>query len=364
MKNVIALLFAFQWVTAVTAAVGTWDWTLVDADRGGREIAVTAHYPAAWAGAESDPLPGPYPTVVFGHGFVMAGSDYGSVIDAWVAQDFVVIAVNTEGGLAPDHEAFGLDLAYVAASAAADLTPLSGVLDDRVAVGGHSMGGGAAWLAAAVGGQADAVFGLAPAETNPSAIAAASSVQIPALVLSGTEDSVTPAADHHTPIYAGTASACKAFVTLDAGSHCGYADGGSLCDLGELLFSGMSRQRQQEITAQLVGAWLAHWLHGTPWSAFEQASAADFSIATECSVGVADVPVVGPVAHPIPCRDQTVVKGLTPGVSFEVVDLQGRSVATGLTADPLHLETVHWPVGWVVLCVADGTTVRLVKESE
>ena len=360
MKQLVGLMLAIQVVFSASAATGTWDWTLVDAGRGGREISVTAYYPAATAGVESTPLAGPFPAIVFGHGFVMAGSDYGSIFEAWVDQGFVVIAVNTEGGIAPDHEAFGLDLAYVAAAAATELTPLIGALDDRVAVGGHSMGGGAAWLAAA-GGQADAVFGLAPAETNPSAIAAAASVQIPALVFSGSEDTVTPAADHHTPIYAGTASACKAFVTLDAGSHCGYADGGSLCDLGELFFNGMSRPRQQEITAQLVGAWLAHWLNGAPWSDFEQATASDFSIATECSVDVETVAPLRPSVVPNPFVARMEIDGLKPGVEAAVMDATGRVHWTGLTASPLILETGSWPAGVLVLRMADGTSIQLLK---
>ena len=360
MKKLVGLVLALQAVCAAGAQVGTWDWTLVDADRGGREIPVTAHYPAATSGAEATPLEGPFPTIVFGHGFVMAGSDYGSLIDAWVAEDFVVIAVNTEGGIAPDHEAFGLDLAYVAAAAATELTPLVGALDERVAIGGHSMGGGAAWLAAA-GGQADAVFGLAPAETNPSAIAAAASVQIPALILSGSEDAVTPPAQHHIPIYDATASACKAFVTLDAGSHCGYADGGSLCDLGELFFSGMSRPRQQEITAQLVGAWLAHWLNGAPWSDFEQATAADFSIETSCAVGVSASASLGTAVFPNPFRSSVQVRGLAPGVEVVVVDARGRMLWSGLAACPLVLDTQDWPVGMAILRTADGEVIKLFK---
>lgn len=360
MKKLVGLVLVLQAVCAAGAQVGTWDWTLIDADRGGREIPVTAHYPAATSGAEVVPLEGPFPTIVFGHGFVMAGSDYGALIDAWVAQDFVVIAVNTEGGVAPDHEAFGLDLAYVAAAAATEMTPLVGALDERVAIGGHSMGGGAAWLAAA-GGLADAVFGLAPAETNPSAIAAAASVQIPALILSGSEDAVTPPAEHHVPIYDATASACKAFVTLDAGSHCGYADTGSLCDLGELFFNGMSRPRQQEITAQLVGAWLAHWLNGAPWSDFEQATAADFGIATECSVQAGALGALRPSASPNPFCARLEVDGLEPGIEARVLDATGRVHWTGLTASPLILETGSWPAGLLVLRMADGTSIPLLK---
>lgn len=360
MKKLVGLVLALQAVCAAGAQVGTWDWTLVDADRGGREIPVTAHYPAATSGVEATPLEGPFPTIVFGHGFVMAGSDYGALIDAWVAQDFVVIAVNTEGGIAPDHEAFGLDLAYVAAAAATELTPLVGTLDERVAIGGHSMGGGAAWLAAA-GGLADAVFGLAPAETNPSAIAAAASVQIPALILSGSEDAVTPPAEHHVPIHDATASACKAFVTLDAGSHCGYADTGSLCDLGELFFSGMSRPRQQEITAQLVGAWLAHWLNGAAWSDFEQATAADFSIETSCAVGVAAPASRSAAVFPNPFRSSVQVRGLEPGVEVVVVDARGRMLWSGLAACPLVLDAQDWPVGVAALRTADGEAMKLFK---
>ena len=54
-----------------------------------------------------------------------------------------------------------------------------------------------------------------------------------ALIFSGTADGVTPAAEHHTPIYNGLASSCKNFVNITGGGHCYYAQTNFNCDFGE-----------------------------------------------------------------------------------------------------------------------------------
>ena len=70
---------------------------------------------------------------------------------------------------------------------------------------------------------------------------AGSSILTPTLVISGSADAVTPPEEHHIPLHdAASPSTCRSFVNVLEGSHCGFADAGSLCDLGELLFSGMS----------------------------------------------------------------------------------------------------------------------------
>ena len=135
------------------------------------------------------------------------------------------------------------------------------VSQEREAIIGHSMGGGAAWIAAASDPLIDAIVGLAPAETNPSAIAAAASVNCNTLVFSGSDDSVTPPADNHQPIYDGTSAGCKTFVSLTGGSHCGYIDAGTLCDFGEPLGGSLPRADQQEAYLTLMTAWLRYFLN-------------------------------------------------------------------------------------------------------
>lgn len=328
-------------------------WTFIDESRNGRQIASTVFYPA---GA------GPFPVVVFGHGFVMNTPDYGALFDGLVEAEFVVVSVETEGGFAPDHADFGLDLAFVAGAAAAELTALPCTVDAHAAIGGHSMGGGAAWLAAA-SGSIDAVFGLAPAETNPSAIDAASEVTVPSLVFTGTSDAVTPPADHHLPIHNQTASSCKALVTLIDGGHCGYADAGSLCDFGELLFNGMTRERQQEVTLERLIPWLNHWLRGEDWAAFQLADEPDVTLEVGCAMGAESDGRAGIRVWPQPFADQIQFQGLPPLTACSVFDAlgrrhwEGRSDASG----SLQINASGWPSGLSFFSWSGAPAIPLVK---
>ena len=238
--------------------------SFTDASRGNREITCEIYYPADTPGDGVSVAAGVFPFVVFGHGFVMDYTAYQNITDVLVQEGYILIYVETEGGFAPVHNEFGLDLAYVADHFYNENTSSSWGFEshvmDRCAIMGHSMGGGATWLAASTSTSVDCIAGLAPAETNPSAIAAASSVSVPAIVLSGSGDAVTAPTDNHTPIFESTASACKYFVNIIDGSHCGYANSGSLCDFGELLFMGLSREEQQQITHELLLAWFDVYL--------------------------------------------------------------------------------------------------------
>ena len=85
-------------------------------------------------------------------------------------------------------------------------------INGNAAIMGHSMGGGATFLGAENNTNITTVIGLAPAETTPSAIAAAANVAVPALVFTADEDMVTPAVDHQIPIYNGLGNSCKYLI--------------------------------------------------------------------------------------------------------------------------------------------------------
>ena len=89
------------------------------------------------------------------------------------AQGFIVVLPGTESGLSPSHDRFANDLVFAARAVQAVVFFAASAGTDR-SYGGHSMGGGAAFLAAAKDQNARALFVMAPAETNPSAIAAKS----------------------------------------------------------------------------------------------------------------------------------------------------------------------------------------------
>ncbi len=269
------LLFVFAlFVVAFSFAqgLGHTSITFTDATRNNRSIPCEVYYPALSAGESVqalDPaslgLTG-YPAVSVGHGFVIGAANYDLIAAQLIPFGFVVALVNTETGFAPSHQEFGLDLAFVTHALQQESLNTTSILynvvsQQREGIIGHSMGGGAAWLAAASDPLIDAIVGLAPAETNPSAISAASSVNCNSLVFSGSEDAVTPPADNHQPIFDGT-NGCKTFVSLTGGSHCGFIDSGTLCDFGEPLGGSLARADQQEAYLTMMTAWLRYFLNG------------------------------------------------------------------------------------------------------
>lgn len=259
MKKTLLLVATATCVQSTLSQVAQTDWTLVDPERDDREVPCMVWYPA-----ESS---APYPAVVFAHGFVMAPEDYEGLAEALVQAGYVFVSIGTEQGFAPNHEAYGQDLAFVAEQISGNAVGgvLNGSFDGRIAIGGHSMGGGAAWLSAEANPPVDAFFVFAPAETNPSAISAGALIEAPALVVSGQDDAVTPPATQHEPIYeAAVNSPCRAFVSIPEGGHCGYADPGTLCDFGELGFQGLSHAEQLALSVSVVAPWLNAFLRDDP----------------------------------------------------------------------------------------------------
>lgn len=170
---------------------------------------------------------------------------------------------------APSHSDFALDLA-VASNRMLNENQISNSpffqkVNGRSAIMGHSMGGGATMLAAQNNDNIKTIIGLAPAETNPSAIAVTSNITVPALILSGSSDGVTPPDEHHLPIYNGLSSLCKSFVNIQGGAHCYFANTDFACDFGEGTSSSgisISRLEQQAFMNSLVTPWLDFYLKG------------------------------------------------------------------------------------------------------
>ncbi|MCB0767165.1 MAG: dienelactone hydrolase family protein, partial [Flavobacteriales bacterium] len=193
-------------------SIGTTTVTFIDEARGGRAIPCEVAYPAVNAGTDVPVAPGMFPVVVLGHGFVMTVGAYANFREALVPEGYVLVLPTTEGGLLPNHSAFGTDLAFCAsafqAAGADDGSPFFGHIATTSALMGHSMGGGAAILGAAASSDFNAVVCFAPAETNPSAIAAAGDVDAPLLILSGSQDCVTPPNDNQLPMYQAAPAAC------------------------------------------------------------------------------------------------------------------------------------------------------------
>jgi alpha-beta hydrolase superfamily lysophospholipase len=213
--------------------IGETTRTWQDPYRGNRSVGALVRYPRQAGGTDAPPVEGcDFPVLAVGHGFTIPADRYRFLVDGLVPTGVILVLPTTETGLSPNHAAFGADLAFATRALAAD-PGFAGAAGSLRGVIGHSMGGGAAVLAAALDPGVGLLIGLAPAETSPSAVAAAASVTVPTLVLTGSRDCVTPFASHAGPILAALASTDVRHVELAGGSHCQFSDGYFTCSIGE-----------------------------------------------------------------------------------------------------------------------------------
>ncbi len=267
MKNFFTALLFLASCTASIAqpyAVGHRSITYNDPTRNNRAILVEVYYPATSAGDNAPVAVSEFPVVVFGHGFTMTYSAYQNWWEEFVPEGYIFMMATTESSLSPSHDDFGLDLALIASEFQADnnelASPFYGKVLPKTALMGHSMGGGAAALAASGNTSIQCYVGLAPAETNPSAAAAGAAVTVPSLVLHGDEDAVTPEAGHALLIYNGLASDCKVYSRIIEGSHCFFANYNFYCAFGETSIGSLSREEQQALSYTVVRPWLEYFL--------------------------------------------------------------------------------------------------------
>lgn len=271
----------------------------------GRQIQTEIYYPAATAGDNVPVSAGQHPVIVFGHGFAMAWDAYTNIWEKMVEEGYILAFPRTEGGLvpAPSHDNFGKDLALVSTKMLAFNTTsgslFNGKLNGNVGIMGHSMGGGASFLAGQNNTSIKTVVGLAPAQTNPEASVAAANVTVPVLILSGSSDGVTPPADHHQLIYNNLGSSCKYFLSVLGGGHCYFANSNFNCDFGETTSSTgitLDRAEQQEIMFDYILPWFDFYLKEecAAWSSFISPQASDARIAptSSCNYSLPVAPVI------------------------------------------------------------------------
>ena len=275
------LLFTFGMLFTLSASaqfpIGERTITYNDPLRSNRAIECKIYYPGVSAGNNVEVATGSFPVVVLGHGFAMGVNVYNNWWEEFVPEGYIFVLPTTEGSLipAPDHEDFGLDLKFMAETMQTEngnaASPFYQHVSDRTGIMGHSMGGGATILGASGFTGADCIVGLAPAETSPSAVTAASGVTAPALILSGEDDSVTPPNDHHIPIYNALGSSCKTYVTIANGSHCYFANYNFNCAFGEIIPGSLSREDQLDLSYVLILPYLEYFLKDScdEWDTFQ-----------------------------------------------------------------------------------------------
>lgn len=235
-----------------------------DASRAGRVPVVAGAVSVAVAGHRFpalvvQPVPvdaGPYPVVAFGHGFAQGPRRYRSILEGLAARGYVVIAPDSQTGLLPRHGRLADDLVGAIRWAQGSLSAAD---PSRSAVLGHSMGGGAALLAAQRAPWIDAVATCAAADTRPSALPGLRQLDTPALFVVGSQDRIVPP-ESTRRLYAATASPTT-WASITGGSHCGFTDSTSFFGFG--CGSGsISRAAQLAITGTLLGDWLDSRLKG------------------------------------------------------------------------------------------------------
>ena len=269
MKNllftIIAFLFIYSSSIAQDFTIGFSSKTFRDADRGNRSINARIYYPIDPSNP-SEIAEGPFPVVVLGHGFVMGSDAYQNFYDELVPRGYIVVFVNTEGSIFANHVAFSQDLAFMVDAIQAENDIASSVLyqavEDKSALIGHSMGGGAAAVAASIT-DVETLVTFAPAILRFDTLTPASQVTTDAVVFSGSGDAVTPAEDNHIPIYNSLGSSCKYFINILGGAHCYYANSNFFCDFGERTSSGniqITRSEQQEIVFNFLNSWFDYKL--------------------------------------------------------------------------------------------------------
>ncbi|MDB9961159.1 T9SS type A sorting domain-containing protein [Oceanihabitans sp.] len=263
----LGLLIFSANISAQSFDVGHTSITFYDSSRN-RNIETEIYYPADNPGENVPIASGNFPVIVFGHGFLMSWESYENFWTELVPNGYVICFPTTEMTLTPSHENFGLDLKFAATQMQNENNDNSSLffnsLAPKTGLLGHSMGGGASFLAAENNSIISTLVTFAAAETNPSAIAASLNITVPTLIFSGDDDCVTPPDENQTLMYNELASNCKTHISIIDGGHCYFADDNFNCSLGESFCNptlDITREEQQLITFNFLKLWLDYSLY-------------------------------------------------------------------------------------------------------
>ena len=140
----IILMHAFA--SAQDFKIGHVQRSFVDTTRNNRQVTCEIYYPANINGDNVAIANGIFPTLVFGHGFVMPASAYDVYWNAIVPKGYIMIFPTTESSLSPSHLNFGKDIAFLTQimkqQHRISTSLFFNAVDSTSAVMGHSMGGG------------------------------------------------------------------------------------------------------------------------------------------------------------------------------------------------------------------------------
>lgn len=239
-----------------------------------RNIITNIYYPSATTGTNVPILDNgsKFPVVSFGHGFLMSSLAYQWLAQSLAAAGYIVSFPATEEGT-PNHAEFGKDELFVARILRnygdTSTSFLYQKTNGYTAVGGHSMGGGASYLALNGADDITTLFNFAAAETfgiyGIVATEAAKNIKKPALVFAGSKDCVAPPATNSKVMYQKLKSEYKVFANIKDASHCQFGDPNkTVCEVGELAAcfgsTYITAANQQSKVLSLLKPWLDFWL--------------------------------------------------------------------------------------------------------
>lgn len=235
-------------------------YTDVSVSAAGRSYSARVWYPGTTAGANAPVAQGLHPGLAFGHGFFQDISKYESTLRHYASWGFITVTPKSQGGLAPSHTGFADDLnaglTWLTTQNSTTGSRFAGTVDTgRYAVSGHSMGGGAALLAASRNPAVKTVTTLAAAETNPSAVTASAALTVPAQYVGGSKDTIAGVEGNQRKMYDAKPAPTQLRV-ITGGFHCGFTDSNGFgCDSGSV-----TRAEQQRLTRSVTTTYLLHTL--------------------------------------------------------------------------------------------------------
>lgn len=268
---IICFLIAYNFGYAQPFQIGHNTITFTDVSRSNRTIVAEIYYPSDTSGDNAAIASGniAFPVLCFGHGFVMTWDAYQNFWDFLVPNGYIMIFPKTEGSLSPSHIDFGKDLSFLIEQMNELGTNSSSSFYNRISamncVMGHSMGGGASFLAAQLNSNIKTLLNFSAAETNPSAIQAAAAITIPSLIFAGVNDCVASPNTNQIPMYNGLISSCKTLISIIGGSHCQMANSNFFCGIGESTCTPqptITRTAQHNIINSYILPWLDFQLKG------------------------------------------------------------------------------------------------------
>jgi dienelactone hydrolase len=232
-----------------------------------RDVNTEIYYPADSNGDNVSISIGKFPVIVFGHGFLISWDAYENFWISLVSEGYILCFPTTEMGFTPDHQIFADDLRFISSQMQIESLNSSSIFYNSVlpktGIMGHSMGGGASFLAAENNPNIITLINFAAAETSPSAISSASNITIPSLIFSGKDDCVSPPISNQNIMFDSLNSMCKTQINIINGGHCYFANENTLCSFGESSCNtnlNITRNEQQSVTNDFLKIWLNFYL--------------------------------------------------------------------------------------------------------